>query len=316
MIKSILKKCFCVVCVCLLIFVIGSHIANYIECRNIKEPGKLVDVNGENMHIYTEGEGENIILLSGFGTVAPSLDFNPLIDELKNYYKVTVVENFGYGYSDKTDKERSVENIVEETRIALKKAGIDGPYILMPHSLGGVYSQYYAAKYPEEVKEIIMLDTTIVKYLCNNKEKVNTSEGSKLKLISNLAHFVGIDRFYYKDMYKDSECFNNNEKDMMVRMAIKNPFNKTLANEGNMIVENCETVNKIEMPKDLSILKLIAIDDIDKINEEFYKDELEYNEQEFEGMNNVKCKFMEGGHYLHYTKAKEIAEEIKNFSKS
>lgn len=315
MIRLMLKRILGFIGMFILVFIIGSHIANYIECRDIKAPGKLVNVNGEKMHVYTEGEGDNIILLSGFCTVAPSLDFKPLIDELKDDYKVTVVENFGYGYSDRTDRERTVENIVEETRSALKEAGINGPYILMPHSLGGIYSQYYAAKYPEEVKEIIMLDTTIVKYLCNNKEELNTSEGSKLKLVSNVAHFTGIDRFYYKNMYKDIECFNENEKDMICTMAIKNPFNETLANEGNMIVENCETVNKLEMHKDLPILKLIAIDDIKKINDDFYKEELEYNKEEFKGMSNTKCKFMEGGHYLHYTKAKEIAKEVKEFNK-
>ena len=32
---------------------------------------------------------------------------------------ITIVEPFGYGFSDKTTKERSVENIVNETRDAL-----------------------------------------------------------------------------------------------------------------------------------------------------------------------------------------------------
>lgn len=88
------------------------------------------------MHIYIKGEGDNtIVLMSGLGTAAPALDFEPLLNELAKENKVVVVEGFGYGWSELTEKERTVENIVEELRIALKQSDIHGPYILMPHSV-------------------------------------------------------------------------------------------------------------------------------------------------------------------------------------
>jgi pimeloyl-ACP methyl ester carboxylesterase len=122
----------------------------------------LVELDGENMHIYTKGEGENtFVLLSGLGTTAPVLDFEPLVNELAKENKVVVVEGFGYGWSDLTKKERTVENIVGEIRAALQLANIKGPYILMPHSISGIYSMYYANKYPEEVKAIIGIDPTL-----------------------------------------------------------------------------------------------------------------------------------------------------------
>lgn len=71
------------------------------------------------------------------------------------------MEPFGYGWSDLSTKERTVENIVEELRTALQKSNIKGPYILMPHSLSGIYSMYYADKYPSEVKAVIGIDTTL-----------------------------------------------------------------------------------------------------------------------------------------------------------
>lgn len=45
---------------------------------------------------------------------------------------------------------RGKKTIVDETRTALKKAKIDGPYVLMPHSISGVYAEYYTAAYPRE----------------------------------------------------------------------------------------------------------------------------------------------------------------------
>lgn len=91
--------------------------------RNKYPPlGQLVEVNGENMHVYTKGEGENtIVLLSGAGTSAPALDYEPLMNEMAKNNRIVVIETFGYGWSDITNKERTVENIVEEIRDALKK---------------------------------------------------------------------------------------------------------------------------------------------------------------------------------------------------
>ena len=132
------------------------------EQKKFPAIGQLVEVDGKNIHVYTKGEGDNtIVLLTGLGTAAPTLDFEPLINEMAKKNKVVVVEPFGYGWSDITNKERTVENIVEETRSALEKSNIDGPYILMPHSISGIYSMYYANAYPEEVKAIIGIDPTL-----------------------------------------------------------------------------------------------------------------------------------------------------------
>ncbi|WP_232515622.1 alpha/beta fold hydrolase [Aeribacillus pallidus] len=117
------------------------------------------------MHVYTKGDGENtIVLLSGLGTAAPVLDFEPLVNELAKNHKVVVVESFGYGWSNVTNKERTVENIVEEIRTALK-SNIEGPYILMPPSISGIYSMYYANAYPDEVKAVIGIDFTLPQVL-------------------------------------------------------------------------------------------------------------------------------------------------------
>ena len=137
--------------------------------------GKLVEVNGKQMHVYEKGEGNHtIVLWSGLGTAAPVLDFEPLIDELSKDNRVVVVESFGYGWSDQTDNKRTVENIVEETRSALLQLDIQGPYILMPHSISGVYSMYYANQYPEEIEAIIGIDPTFPQALGYFRESAPT----------------------------------------------------------------------------------------------------------------------------------------------
>jgi len=123
--------------------------------------GKLVKVQGKNMHIRQMGSrGKTIILLPGLGCPLPSVEFAPLMRELSKKYTVYVIEYFGYGHSDSTDTPRTNENYVEEIREALTLIGLKPPYILMPYSISGVYVEYYAAKYPKEIDKLILLDTT------------------------------------------------------------------------------------------------------------------------------------------------------------
>ncbi len=70
------------------------------------------------------------------------------------------LEYFGVGFSSTTSRTRSVENYVDEIRMALQRSGFNPPYVLLPHSMSSVYSEYYAASHPDEVVAIISLDGT------------------------------------------------------------------------------------------------------------------------------------------------------------
>ena len=100
-------------------------------------------------------------MLSGYGTKDPIDDFKSLADKLSDKFKVVVLEYFGYGKSTVTSEERINENIVNEIRLSLDKLGIEPPYILMPHSMSGLYALYYENKYPTKVEGLIGIDMSI-----------------------------------------------------------------------------------------------------------------------------------------------------------
>jgi pimeloyl-ACP methyl ester carboxylesterase len=66
----------------------------------------------------------------------------------------------GVGKSDTTDNPRDAEQIVEELRSYLKELTIRPPYVLVGHSLGGLYMQLFARKYPSEVAGLVLVDST------------------------------------------------------------------------------------------------------------------------------------------------------------
>lgn len=133
------------------------------ESKLLTPAGTMVDVGGKQMHVYTEGSGEEtLVFLSGGGTCSPVLDFKSLYSLLSADYRIAVVEKFGYGCSDDSGgRSRDIDTILEDSRAALLAAGVEGPYVLCPHSMSGLEAIRWAQKYPEEVKAIAGLDMAV-----------------------------------------------------------------------------------------------------------------------------------------------------------
>ena len=89
------------------------------------------------------------------------LDFKSLYSKLVKDYRVVVVEKFGYGFSDDWSKHRDLDTILSQTRKALQKADVKGPYVLLPHSMSGLEAMHWSASYPKEVEAIIGLDMSL-----------------------------------------------------------------------------------------------------------------------------------------------------------
>jgi pimeloyl-ACP methyl ester carboxylesterase len=66
----------------------------------------------------------------------------------------------GYAGSDIAQTTRDAVNIVAELRAALARRNIRPPYVLVGHSLGGLYMQYFARNYPREVAGLVLVDST------------------------------------------------------------------------------------------------------------------------------------------------------------
>jgi len=64
----------------------------------------------------------------------------------------------GYGHSEATGAPRDGATIVEQLRSTLRQKGLAPPYVLVGHSMGGLYMQLFARRYPEEVKGLVLVD--------------------------------------------------------------------------------------------------------------------------------------------------------------
>lgn len=146
---------------CLLLIVISGFVYEWIASKQdkLKYPplGKMVDAGGYRLHIHKLGSGSPTILLES-GSGESSLSWRDIPGKLSSFATVVSYDRAGYAWSEEAASARTGENIVRELHIALKNADIPAPYILVGHSLGGMYSRLYAQTYSDEVAGLVLVD--------------------------------------------------------------------------------------------------------------------------------------------------------------
>lgn len=85
--------------------------------------------------------------------------WSKVIASIKEDASVFAYNRPGYGESEPTEQPRDGLTIVNELRSTLRRQGMQPPYILVGHSLGGLYMQLFARAYPREVKALILVDS-------------------------------------------------------------------------------------------------------------------------------------------------------------
>ena len=122
-------------------------------------PGSLVDLNGYRLHIFCEGSGSpTVIMETGLGN--PGVIWELVRPEVARTTRTCVYDRAGLGWSDASPKPPTAENTVAELHTLLTQAGVDDPYVLVGHSMGGVLVRLYAHTYPEEVVGMVLVDSS------------------------------------------------------------------------------------------------------------------------------------------------------------
>jgi pimeloyl-ACP methyl ester carboxylesterase len=122
-------------------------------------PGKIYTVDGYKMHLNCTGEGSPAIVLeSGLGE--DSLVWGKVQPELSKTTRVCSYDRAGMGWSAPRPGPRDADQIAGELHALLQQAGINGPIVLMGHSIGGLYLRAYASRYPQNLAGLILVDSS------------------------------------------------------------------------------------------------------------------------------------------------------------
>ena len=144
----------------LVLGLISQAIANAVDAARYPMPGKLVDIGGYQLHVNCTGTGSPTVILDA-GLGGTSLDWSKVQPAVARFTRVCSYDRAGYGWSETApNTPRTSQQIVTELHSLLTHAKINGPYVLVGHSIGGLNMRLYAYRYPAEVVGMVLLDAT------------------------------------------------------------------------------------------------------------------------------------------------------------
>lgn len=220
----------------------------------------LVEVGGTKLNVYTEGEGAvTIVFMAGNGVTCPVLEYKPIYRRMSKKYRIAVIEKAGYGFSEGTDEPRTIENLVAADREALRKAGIEPPYVLAAHSYSGLEAVYWANTYPDEVKAVLSMDmavpdTAIAQSRELPEEKRRAMIQKQQKLIHKISKGGILTKLMKNKLENATGLMSGNELTEDEKVVYKEYFYKNLAHkeyadEALLLTDNAVKVNKTGLLK-------------------------------------------------------------------
>jgi hypothetical protein len=138
---------------------INQAISSAREAKALKPVDQMVNVNGIQMRLDCRSKGSPIVVLEA-GAQSSSRVWAWIQDDLAKFTRVCSYDRAGYGWSDSVPEAMLPGQVAEMLHALLEQAGEHPPYLLVGHSLGGVYIRTFTAQYPEEVVGMVLVDSS------------------------------------------------------------------------------------------------------------------------------------------------------------
>jgi pimeloyl-ACP methyl ester carboxylesterase len=121
----------------------------------------LIDIGGRALYRADVGSGGPTVVLEA-GLTDSAAPWSGIIPALASFTRVVSYDrpNTIAGASDPAPMPRTADDVVADLHALLDAAAVPGPYVLVGHSVGGLFVRLYASRYPDEVVGLVLIDTS------------------------------------------------------------------------------------------------------------------------------------------------------------
>jgi 3-oxoadipate enol-lactonase len=116
----------------------------------------VVQANGIDINYEVEGQGEPMVLIPYLAADQACYAFQ--VAEYAKHFTCYSVDPRGAGLSSKPDSQYTTEQMADDIAAFMQAAGVGRAHVF-GLSLGGAISLWLAAKYPEQVKSLLLTST-------------------------------------------------------------------------------------------------------------------------------------------------------------
>jgi pimeloyl-ACP methyl ester carboxylesterase len=157
----------------------------FADVRRALPPERFVRVGDQQVYVEQAGQGEAVVLLHGFG--ASSYSWRRMIPQLAKSFHVVAPDFSGFGYTERPRTPASYTRQGQEALVlgVLDALGIDRAHVV-GHSYGGGLALYLAARHPERVRSLVLIDSTKPSYANDRRSRV----GSLRPLVAGAVHLL------------------------------------------------------------------------------------------------------------------------------
>ncbi len=216
----------------------------------------MVSVGDHNLNVCLKGN-ENaaftVVTMQGLNNMAYTVEMESITEPLKDTYRFALVDRSGYGLSDDTHQEQTVEQMITDYRTALQNANVKKPYVLMAHSIGGVYASYWQQHYPDEIKAVIYLDPTQIGSLKEIEQEISERHADFQMYLSVICSKLGIDRLFFNSAEYTVGLQTEEQKQYAEMLWGHCPMSWTVCSEENNYAENlrktADSLTSNDIPK-------------------------------------------------------------------
>jgi len=154
--------------------------SNRVGCSAMRIEPLNVNTTRGKLQVHIRGNGTPRIVMINGGS-GPMEGWMRILPEISESSSLLVYNRFGVAGSDKPTVAQDGRTIVETLREALSLVGFDPPYLLVGHSLGGLYANLYARLYPDEVAGMVLIESSHPKDI-----DLNAYQGKFVKALNKL----------------------------------------------------------------------------------------------------------------------------------
>jgi pimeloyl-ACP methyl ester carboxylesterase len=87
-----------------------------------------------------------------------STTWQGIFQAVAQFTQVMTYDRAGLGHSDAAPRPRTAWQLTDDLQKLLRMAQLEGPYVLVGHSLGALISRLYAQRYPQDVAGLVLID--------------------------------------------------------------------------------------------------------------------------------------------------------------